>query len=70
MLRQHFQAWLHDAGSTLVGDVEKEASLIESLLQLRAQMNTILAGPFCKGDAFAKVILPLSGPAGPLKDQC
>lgn len=55
MLRQQFQAWLLDVGTTLVKDTEKEASLIESLLQLRAKMNTILAEPFCRENSFAKV---------------
>jgi hypothetical protein len=58
MLRLHFQEWLLNAGSTLVSDVEKEGSLIESLLQLRAQVNTILAEPFCRENAFAKVCIP------------
>lgn len=57
MLRQHFQAWLHDVGSMRVEDVAQEATLIESLLQLRAQMNTVLAEPFCKENAFAKVCI-------------
>ena len=57
-LREKFQEWLHEKGSALVGDVEKESGLIDSLLRLRAQMNTILAEPFCKEDVFAKVPFP------------
>ena len=50
-----FQEWLHEKGAALVGDVEKEGALIDSLLQLRAQMNTILSEPFCEEAVFAKV---------------
>lgn len=54
-LRKAFHGWILATGSALVSDVEKDATLIDTLLSLKASLHEILDGPFSQDASFADV---------------
>jgi hypothetical protein len=53
-LQDTFKAWVITTGTTMVTDPQKDAKLIQGLLDLKESLDGILAGPFRSDPGFAK----------------
>ena len=49
------KAWVVTRGTQMVMDVQRDGKLIQQLLDLKASLDGILAGPFANEPAFTKV---------------
>lgn len=62
-LREAFKAWVTTKGTTLATDPEKDATLIQALIDLNIMLDQIVRGPFQGCPAFIKVRVPaVAGP--------
>jgi hypothetical protein len=57
-LREAFKSWVTTTGTNLVTDPEKDATLIQALIDLNTMLDQVVKGPFKGSPAFIKVCVP------------